>query len=84
VNGTPPAGLETSQNRRVSRNATALAALDRQVADLRERLTEMKALDDARQERDAWQRQAETLSNRPLLLPAPATRVGWWPFRGTG
>jgi hypothetical protein len=46
-----------------------------------ERLSELKAmLEDMRRDRDAWREQALT-----RLLPAPATRMSWWPWlRRTG
>ena len=44
-----------------------------------ERLSELKAmLEDIRRDRDAWREQAQT-----RLLPAPAARMSWWPWRRT-
>ena len=44
-----------------------------------ERLSELKAmLEDLRRDRDAWREQAQT-----RLLPAPAARMSWWPWRRT-
>jgi hypothetical protein len=44
-----------------------------------ERLSELKAmLEDMRRDRDAWREQAQT-----RLLPAPAARMSWWPWRRT-
>jgi len=44
-----------------------------------ERLSELKAmLEDMRSDRDAWREQAQT-----RLLPAPAGRMPWWPWRRT-
>ena len=44
-----------------------------------ERLSELKAmLEDMRSDRDAWRDQAQT-----RLLPAPTTRMPWWPWRRT-
>jgi hypothetical protein len=56
------------------------------VAELRTRLTlaekrlsELKAmLEDMRRDRDAWREQAQT-----RMLPAPAARMSWWPWRQT-
>jgi hypothetical protein len=85
--GTSPGSSDTSQSRRetdtVGHDATALAALETQIADLRERLAEMKqARDDARQERNEWREQAKALGNRPLMLPAPErARRSWLPWR---
>jgi hypothetical protein len=40
-------------------------------------LSELKAmLEDIRRDRDAWREQAQT-----RLLPAPAARMPWWPWR---
>ena len=42
-----------------------------------ERLSELKVmLEDMRRDRDAWREQAQT-----RLLPAPAARMSWWPWR---
>ena len=44
-----------------------------------ERLSELKVmLEDMRRDRDAWREQAQT-----RLLPAPAARMSWWPWRRT-
>ena len=44
-----------------------------------ERLSELKAmLEDLRSDRDSWREQAQT-----RLLPAPAARISWWPWRRT-
>ena len=44
-----------------------------------ERLSELKVmLEDIRRDRDAWREQAQT-----RLLPAPAARMSWWPWRRT-
>jgi hypothetical protein len=55
------------------------SALEVELRLLRERLDEM------RQERDRWHAEAERLSSRPLMLPAPAESAPpprrWWPFR---
>jgi excisionase family DNA binding protein len=55
------------------RNATALALLEQQVKDLRERLEEMRG------ERDEWRATARAAIERPLMLPAPNPPArGWW------
>lgn len=58
------------------------ALLEQRVADLLDRLAEMKeARDDARRERDEWRDQAKAANNRPLMLQAPAGAPRWrWPF----
>ena len=44
-----------------------------------ERLSELKVmLEDIRRDRDAWREQAQT-----RLLPAPAARMSWLPWRRT-
>jgi len=44
-----------------------------------ERLSELKVmLEDMRRDRDAWREQTQT-----RLLPAPAARMSWWPWRRT-
>jgi hypothetical protein len=44
-----------------------------------ERLSELKAmLEDMRRDRDAWREEAQT-----RLIPAPAARMSWWPWRRT-
>ena len=56
-----------------------VAELRTRLALAEERLTDLKAmLEDMRRDRDAWREQAQT-----RLLPAPAARISWWPWRRT-
>jgi hypothetical protein len=56
-----------------------VAELRTRLALAEERLSELKAmLEDMRRDRDAWRDQAQT-----RLLPAPAARMSWWPWRRT-
>jgi hypothetical protein len=56
-----------------------MAELRTRLTMAEERLSELKAmLEDMRSDRDAWREQAQT-----RLLPAPAARISWWPWRRT-
>jgi hypothetical protein len=73
------AGAESARVYPFPAPVETVAELRTRLTMAEERLSELKAmLEDMRRDRDAWREQAQT-----RLLPAPAARMPWWPWRRT-